>query len=212
MKRAAVGIKRCTNVAGRAEEAAGAGSAGSNRTRQACRRGEGIENRHSAETENSGEREMTRISSRLTFVTKRVFPAMWIGIIAASFGATTFISARSHVHVPIQFWIIPLVMAGIGYFIMKNLVFDLADEVWDAGSELVVKNKGQEAHVAIADIVNVSYSVATNPQRVTLALRQPTAFGTEVTFAAPTTWVPFAKSPIIEELIKRVDMARGSRR
>jgi len=156
--------------------------------------------------------EMKRISSRATFVTKRVFPTVWFGTIAVSFVASILISARSHVSVPIPFWIIPSVMTGIGYFVMKNLVFNLADEVWDAGSELLVKNRGQEAHVALADIVNVSYSVATNPQLVTLTLRQPTAFGTEVTFAAPTTWVPFAKSPIIEELIKRIDVARGSRR
>jgi hypothetical protein len=111
-----------------------------------------------------------------------------------------------------MFWIMPVLMAGFGYFVMKHVVFDLVDEVWDLGSELVMKNNGQEAHVALADIVNVSYSVVTNPQRVTLTLRQPTAFGTEVTFAAPTMWIPFAKSPIIEELIKRIDVARGSRR
>jgi hypothetical protein len=154
---------------------------------------------------------MKRISSRSTFLTKRVFPTMWFGMTTGLLIVPIVVSARSRVNVPILFWISPVLMAGIGYLAMKNLVFDLADEVWDAGSELVVKNKGQEARVALADIVNVSYSVATNPQRVTLTLRQPTAFGTEVTFAAPTSWVPFAKSPIIEELIKRVDMARGSR-
>jgi hypothetical protein len=156
--------------------------------------------------------EMKRISSRSTFFTKRVFPTVWFGSLAGSLLALTVISAKTTKSVPIIFWIIPVLMAGFGYFVMKHVVFDLVDDVWDMGSELLVKNKGQEAHVALADIVNVSYSVATNPQRVTLTLRQPTAFGTEVTFAAPTTWIPFAKSPIIEELIKRIDVARGSRR
>ena len=156
--------------------------------------------------------EMKRISSRSTFFTKRVFPTIWFGIFAVSLLGSAVISATSGKRLPIVFWIFPFVMAGFGYFVMKNLVFDLVDEVWDAGSELVVKNKGQEAHVALADIVNVSYEVAMNPQRVTLTLRQATAYGTEVTFAAPPTWIPFAKSPIIEELIKRIDVARGSRR
>jgi hypothetical protein len=60
----------------------------------------------------------------------------------------------------------------------------------------------------LRDIIKVSYSVATNPQRVTLTLRQSSVFGREVTFAPPTTWIPFAKSPIIENLIQRVDAAR----
>jgi len=112
---------------------------------------------------------------------------------------------------PVQFVIIPVVMATFGYFLMKNLVFDLVDEVWDAGSELLIKNKGVETRIPLSHIVNVSYSVATSPQRVTLTLRQPNAFGKEITFAAPTTWVPFAKSPIIEDLIHRVDQARRLR-
>jgi hypothetical protein len=153
---------------------------------------------------------MKRISSRSTFFTKRVFPTVWFGFLALIFfsGIAGTASGRS---MPVQFLIIPVLMGGFGYFLMRNLVFDLVDEVWDAGSELLVKNKGEETHVVLTDIVNVSYSVATSPQRVTLTLRQPTSLGKEITFAAPTTWIPFAKSPIIENLIERVDMARGLR-
>ena len=59
------------------------------------------------------------------------------------------------------------------------------------------------------DVLNVSYAVATSPQRVTLTLRQPTVLGKEITFAAPTTWISFSKSPIVEDLIQRIDDARG---
>jgi hypothetical protein len=47
-----------------------------------------------------------------------------------------------------------------------------------------------------------------NPPQVTLSLRQPTSFGDKVTFCAPTRLVPFATSPVIDDLIKRVDAAR----
>lgn len=109
---------------------------------------------------------------------------------------------------PVQFLILPLVMAAFGYFLMKNLIFNLVDAVWDLGTELLVKNNGRETRIALREIINVSYSALTNPQRVTLTLRQPSIFGKEVTFAAPTVWIPFAKSPIIEDLIHRVDAAR----
>ena len=105
---------------------------------------------------------MNRISSRSTFVTKRVFPTVWFGFLVLMFlgSLTGVLSGRT---VPAPLLIVPLVMAAFGYFLMKNLVFDLVDEVWDAGSELVVKNKGRETHVVLSDIVNVSYSVATSP-------------------------------------------------
>ena len=65
-----------------------------------------------------------------------------------------------------------MAMIGFGYFIMKKLVFDLVDEVWDDGDALVVKNRGQEERIALADIKNVSYSPFVNPPRVTLSLRR----------------------------------------
>ena len=151
---------------------------------------------------------MNRISSRWTFFTKRVFPTLWFGGVALFFFAGVAGMALGRT-VPTVFLLQPVIMAAFGYFIMKNLVFDLVDEVWDAGSELVVKNKGREARVTLSDVVNVSYSVAMNPARVTLTLRQPTALGKEITFAAPTTWIPFSKSPVIETLIQRIDIARG---
>jgi hypothetical protein len=132
---------------------------------------------------------------------------VWFGFLALFFLVTVAAkSAGADIPLPLLFG--PIAMAGFGYFLMKNLVFDLVDEVWDAGSELLVKNKGRQARIALAEVVNVSYSVMTNPQRVSLTLRQPTVFGREITFAAPTTWIPFAKSPVIEDLIERIDAAR----
>ncbi len=148
---------------------------------------------------------MQRISSRWTFYFKRVFPVVWFGFL----GILCFVTLRSGA--PFPFAIFPLIMAVFGYFLMKNLVFDLVDEVWDAGAELVVKNAGREERVRLTEIVNVSYTVMTSPQRVTLTLRQPASSGKkEVTFAAPAVWVPVAKSPIVEDLIWRIDAARRS--
>ena len=87
-------------------------------------------------------------------------------------------------------------------------MFNLADEVWDDGSALIVKNKGQDDRIALSNIINVSYSPLINPPLVTLMLRQPSVFGTEISFSAPVRFMPFTKSPLLEDLIRRVDAAR----
>ena len=65
------------------------------------------------------------------------------------------------------------------------------------------------AHWSIrTDIMNVSYTTFMNPPRVTLSLRNPSIFGSKVAFSPPARFLPFATSPIIDELIERVDAAR----
>jgi hypothetical protein len=99
-------------------------------------------------------------------------------------------------------------MLVIGYALMKKLIFDLADEVWDDGDALVVKKSGQEQRIALSDIKNVNYSIMTSPPRVVLSLRRPSVFGEQVAFCAPIRFVPFATSPIVDDLIELIDVAR----
>jgi len=47
-----------------------------------------------------------------------------------------------------------------------------------------------------------------SPPRVTLSLRKASLFGKQVSFCAPIRFMPFASSPIIDDLIARVDAAR----
>ena len=151
---------------------------------------------------------MRRISSKTTFFNKRVFPAIWFGFLIVFVGLSVFAAAQRNSTPPVPILIIPAIMAVGGYFIMKRLVFDLVDEVWEDGDSLIVKNRGEEQRIALSDIKNVSYSPYMNPPRVTLSLRRPTAFGEQITFAAPVRFIPFATSPLINDLIDRVDAAR----
>lgn len=106
-------------------------------------------------------------------------------------------------------FIVPVFLAVVGYFIMKNLVFDLIDEVYDEGSSLLFKNKGKSVRVNLADIKNISYSVMVNPPRVTISLRHKTEFGDELSFSPPASLIPFKKNKDISDLIDRIDQARG---
>jgi hypothetical protein len=157
---------------------------------------------------------MRRISSKMTFFYKRIFPAFWFGfliLLLLLIAVPLFLGGAQNGPPPYPFLIVPLIMFGFGYFVMKKLVFDLVDEVWDDGETLLIRKGGQEQRVALRDIKNVSYSAVINPPRVTLSVRQPTTFGQQIAFMAPVRFVPFTTSPIINELIERVDQARQVR-
>jgi hypothetical protein len=149
---------------------------------------------------------MRRISSSWTCFYKRIFPAVWFGFLILFVGLSVFFGQRS-----LPFLIVPLGMMGFGYFLMKKLVFDLVDEVWDDGDALVVKNRGRNERIAFVDIKNVNYSPFVNPPRVTLSLRRQTSFGDQITFCAPVRFIPLTTSPVVTALIDRIDQERRKR-
>lgn len=104
-------------------------------------------------------------------------------------------------------------MAVFGFFLMKKLVWDLIDEVYDGGDFLLIKNKSKEERIALSNIMNVSASTNMNPPRITLRLVAPVRLGKEISFSPKFKFSinPFAKNEIAEDLIVRVDKARSNR-
>ncbi len=150
---------------------------------------------------------MKKLSSSSTFFLKRIFPALWFGFIAFFIWIGLLTESRDKVE-HVMIFAGPAFMAVIGYYLMKHLVFDLMDEVYDEGATLLFKNNGKAVRVNLADIKNVSYSVVINPPRVTISLRHKTEFGDELTFSPPGNLLPFRKNQEIVELIDRIDRAR----
>jgi hypothetical protein len=151
---------------------------------------------------------MRRISSRTTFLYKRVFPVAWFGFFLIFIAGIVLPVWSSGRYPPLPFFIVPVVVFGTIFVVMKKLVFDLVDEVLDAGDALIVRNRGQEERIAFSDIINVNYTPFVSPPRVVLSLRRPSIFGSQVAFCAPIRLVPFSTSPIVDELIQRIDAAR----
>ena len=151
---------------------------------------------------------MRRISSRTTFFLKRVFPVIWFGMLAfITVVALDAMTGTNHYQPLVFIWL--LIMAILGYLIMKKLIFDLVDEVWDNGDELLVKNSHKVVRVPLSDIVNISYAGYTSPPRVTLSLRQPCRFGKQITFCPQGIHVfPFSSNPVANELRERVGALR----
>jgi hypothetical protein len=150
-----------------------------------------------------------RISSRNTAFLKHVLPVIWIGVIAL-FLAVALLSARNGRSPPAVVFIVPLLGLAVGYVLIRRLVLDLADEVYDEGDALRVRFGSDEERIPLSNIINVSYAGLTNPQRITLRLRTPGRFGRQVTFSPPRRLFGplFADNPLVNELIERVDAAR----
>ena len=150
---------------------------------------------------------MRRLSSKLTFFWKRMFPVLWFGFLGF-FLVAGLLGMLFRKEFEIGLLTIPIVMAGFGYFIMKLLVFDLVDEVLDDGDTLVIRNNHQEERIALTNIINVSFAQFTNPQRITLTLRDACIFGKEVTFSPLSRVLPLSTHPISLELIDRINEKR----
>lgn len=153
---------------------------------------------------------MTKISSKFTFFHKKLFPLIWFGFLASFiFGA---LKDRIYEKAPLAI-IVPCIMIVFGIFIMKKLVWNLADEVFDCGEFLLIRKSDREEKVSLSNIMNVSASTSMNPQRITLKLVQPGMLGAEISFSPVTPFIinPFAKNKLAEDLIVRVDQARRRR-
>ena len=151
---------------------------------------------------------MTRISSRMTRFYKYGFPVIWLGFLA--FFLVTVTRDGAVAKDPLAL-LVPCVMALVGTLVFKRLVWDLADSVLDGGDYLLVKNRGLEERIPLANIMNISASTATNPPRITLRLVNPGSFGAEVAFSPikPFSFNPFARNAIADDLIVRVHDAKS---
>jgi len=154
---------------------------------------------------------MPLMSSKMTFFYKRVFPVIWFSFLAAFFLVALVKGSAADPISNLPSLIIPVVMAIIGYQIMKKMAFNLVDQVFDLGDALLVRSGGQEERIALADIKNVNFVPYMSPPQVTLSLRRPSLFGDTIVFCAPARLMTLSPSPTIEKLVDRIDAARRER-
>ena len=153
---------------------------------------------------------MKQLSSRRAWFYKRVFPVFWFGMLGVV--VTSMLVGGAGFRHP-EMLIGPCVLAVIGFVLMKRIIWDLVDEVLDAGDYLIVRNGGHEDHVALSNIMNVSATTMMNPPRITLRLVTPGKFGPEISFSP---LVPFGfrlsrRNAVADDLIERAYRARAAR-
>ena len=108
--------------------------------------------------------------------------------------------------------VVPAVLAIFGFFIMKSLIFNLIDEVYDRESHLLCRRKGIEVKVNLTDIERIRFSNKKKPPRIIVHLRHPTELGDELQFLPKTNLIPFRKNADIEMLFDRIHKARKKNR
>ncbi len=104
--------------------------------------------------------------------------------------------------------------ALLGIFILGiiNYKTNPVDEVYDCGSYLLVLKKGQEEKILLSDIKNIRIlPISRNPQ-TKLTLNKPCIFGKIITFSPDCSFFqnPLKKPPLIQDLIDRVNQAKGN--
>jgi hypothetical protein len=153
---------------------------------------------------------MQKISTKGIFFIKWVYPLVWLGFLAF-FAAMLF--TQGDYKENLIFLIVPFAMAVFGYFFMKKTVWNLADEVYDCGDSLLVRNRGTEEIIALSNILNISISKYSKSHEITLRLENPGMFGSEISFCpkAPFAFIPFSKNLVFEDLAVRIDEARMKR-
>jgi hypothetical protein len=112
---------------------------------------------------------VSRISSRYTQFLKWAFPAFW-------FGGLALLMLDQGV------FMVPALMMGAGWVFFKSFLWDVADDVRDEGEALRVRFRGEEETIAFADVLDVSLTRFTSPQRISLRLARPGRFGEQIVF------------------------------
>jgi hypothetical protein len=152
---------------------------------------------------------MRRISSRDTYFLKRIFPIIVSVVFVFVFGDYFIEVIRGQDKGPPVWFMILMVPFTfvIGYFAMKKTAFDLVDAVFDEGESLLVRNNNQEERISLSDIDEASYSLF--GARMTLTLKRPSVFGTEIAFLPKTGFATFIKSAEMKDLIRKIEAQRA---
>jgi len=146
---------------------------------------------------------MTKISGRTTFY-KKIFPALWFGFLTFFLVMVAIRGDSTPMGV-----LVPVGMMVFGFFLFRKVVWDLIDEVYDAGDHLIFKNNGLEQRVSLRDIVHIDHQHNNSPERITVHCRHEGTIGKELVFCPPAGF-GFKKSSIVPELMERVDRAKRS--
>ena len=101
-------------------------------------------------------------------------------------------------------------MSFMGFMLLKKMVWDLADEVYDNGDSLVFRKGRIEQIVRLKDIINIDYTHMGSPERVVVHTREKGTIGNELAFSVPMRLNFFKKDPYVRELIDRVDKSKNT--
>ena len=141
---------------------------------------------------------MHRISSYLTFPFKFVLPGMFVvGLINL---ALNWSSGLRFGEASPPFLFTPIV--AIAFLVWTFWLYGPTKTIDTDGKNLYISNYRTVISVAVSEIEDVRDFILSDPRRVTIYLRNETAFGRKIVFLAK--WDPglfFGHHPIVNELL-----------
>lgn len=153
---------------------------------------------------------MEKISSNLTFLTKRILPVLMLVPLAAMAGLA--VTGRGH----LTWYLAASVFVAVLFYEWRIYFAGVADEVYDRGGSLLIRNRGAELSLPLANITGLDVVRPASPPRVTLHLNgksrgRQEKFGDRISFLPKTRLSinPLAKNAVVEDLIARVNRARA---
>ena len=104
-----------------------------------------------------------------------------------------------------------LVQLTLSYLYIELFIFCLADEVWDCGDSLLIRNGGTEARVRMSDVSHVEYNTFFKPPRIAIVspdLPEPIR---QIVFMPPSRLhMRRAVHPVAEDLLRRAKDANNA--
>jgi hypothetical protein len=152
---------------------------------------------------------MVRLTSLLTGWYKKAGPVLGFASLAVAFGLLGWLVWSGRIEV---WWlVIPPVLALVGFLYMSRYTAVLVDDVQDAGDALLVHHRGRGWRIPLSTISEVAYSCIAHPPRITLVYRDAMGVVERLVFMPRLTTAIFAfrPPPVVEDLRRRVDAARG---
>jgi hypothetical protein len=150
---------------------------------------------------------MRRISSRATLLVKRPLLVLLIWLLLFVLADELVRGLIPGQLVALLLLLVPILMYlffyGFLYFVIRRRgLLNFVDQVSYVGDALIVRNGNQEDRIALTEVASVRHSY---PYRVTLMLRRPTTFGTQIQFLRPWRFLPFLRNREIDDLMDRIN-------
>ena len=152
---------------------------------------------------------MKRLSSKQTFFSKRIFPALWLGGVALICGFAVVVQlAKQDYLAAILTACAMAAMLALGYVLFRFhfRMFHYVDEVWDCKTHLLIKNDGVVEKVPYEECLEANWT--RTPRCTTVTFKRSTKLGTEIVFLPSFSMIPFAKPPAVRELLARIEAAK----
>lgn len=153
---------------------------------------------------------MVRLTSLLTGWYKKAGPVLGFGGLALAFALLAWLVWTGRIA---AWWlVIPPVLAMAGFLYVNRYTAVLVDDIQDAGDALLVHHRGRGWRIPLSTISEVKYSCLAHPPRITLVYRDATGVVERLVFMPrlTTAMFVFRPPPVLDDLRRRVDAARGT--